>query len=135
MKLYLLFPLLALLSFTQPTKLELAGKWAYEGRVNNNNKTDCCAECPDLIEFRSNYSYIVLNDCYGNDPRKPIVETGKWEVAESSKKVILKERKFTTNHYLYSPKKQIEVAIVSLDGKKLKVRYGQGEIEQYTREK
>ncbi|WP_066836723.1 hypothetical protein [Rufibacter ruber] len=135
MTFYLLIPLVVLLSFKNPTKVELVGKWAYEGAVNKNNKTDCCTECPDLIEFRSNNSYIVMNDCYGADPMKPIVETGKWEVAESSKKVILKERKFTTNHYLYSPKKQIELAIISFDGKKLKVRYAQGKIEQYTREK
>ena len=34
-------------------------------------------ECPDVIEL-SNGQYYVFNDCYGADPHRPLIETGKY---------------------------------------------------------
>ena len=34
-------------------------------------------ECPDVIEL-SNGQYHVLNDCYGMDPKRPVIETGEY---------------------------------------------------------
>ena len=36
-------------------------------------------ECPDALELR-NESYSIFNDCYGFEPKEPIIETGKIEI-------------------------------------------------------
>lgn len=36
-------------------------------------------ECPDFIEF-SSVTYEILNDCYGEDPRYPVIETGSYSI-------------------------------------------------------
>ena len=33
------------------------------------------AECPDVLEINQ-ANYVILNDCYGFDPKNPIVESG-----------------------------------------------------------
>ncbi|MEH6638605.1 MAG: hypothetical protein V7717_04980 [Porticoccaceae bacterium] len=48
-------------------------------------------ECPDALELRDQ-SYTIFNDCYGFDPRNPVIETGQIEKEEeyiyfSSRKV------------------------------------------------
>lgn len=35
-------------------------------------------ECPNAIIFKSS-TYEVLNDCYGHNPKHPIIETGKYK--------------------------------------------------------
>ncbi|MBQ4810263.1 hypothetical protein J8M20_02900 [Pseudoalteromonas luteoviolacea] len=35
-------------------------------------------ECPDALEFNGD-NYIIYNDCYGFDPREPIIESGHIE--------------------------------------------------------
>ncbi|WP_298445769.1 hypothetical protein [uncultured Ferrimonas sp.] len=35
-------------------------------------------ECPDLIKFESN-KYYIFNDCYGFDPKNPIIESGEFK--------------------------------------------------------
>jgi hypothetical protein len=48
---------------------ELVGQW---GLVETGN------ECPYVLSFDSEGGYMVLNDCYGLDPRAPVVETGQF---------------------------------------------------------
>ena len=134
MKIHLYIIFLFLLNPFQSSKPQIVGEWVYGGVANKKTQADYVVECPDFIEFRSNGTYTVLNDCYG-DAVKPIVETGKWSVNAPSQKLILSERRFTTNYHLYSPKKTVEIAIVSLDGKKLIVRYAQEKAEVYSKEK
>ncbi|MEJ8757250.1 hypothetical protein WG947_09605 [Pontibacter sp. H259] len=133
MKLYLLIIYFTPLNSEQPTGSEITGKWLYQGTVNKNNQTTCCVECPDLIELSNNGTYKVYNDCYATDPRNPQVETGKWQLVASSEKLILKERKFLANHYFLSPKKLIDLTVVSVDSKQLRIRYDQVKTEQYNR--
>jgi hypothetical protein len=48
---------------------ELVGQW---GLIEPGNG------CPYVLSFDSEGGYTVLNDCYGLDPRNPIVETGQF---------------------------------------------------------
>ena len=36
------------------------------------------AECPDVLVVKE-ASYIILNDCYGIDPKNPIIESGRFK--------------------------------------------------------
>jgi len=49
-------------------------------------------ECPEVIQFEQNGEYEILNDCYGDDPRYPIVEKGKWLFSCTTLKVVLFSR-------------------------------------------
>jgi hypothetical protein len=33
------------------------------------------SECPDVLELNES-SYVIFNDCYGVDPKNPIIESG-----------------------------------------------------------
>lgn len=134
MKIHLYIIFLFLLNLPQSSKPQIVGEWKYGGVANKKTQAEHIVECPDFIEFRSNGTYTVLNDCYG-DAVKPVVETGKWNINASSQKLTLSERRFITNYHLYSPKRIVEIAIVSIDGKKLIVRYAQEKAEIYSREK
>ena len=35
------------------------------------------SECPDVLEVNE-ASYVILNDCYGLDPKNPIIESGSF---------------------------------------------------------
>ena len=135
MKLYLLGLIFSLLIVQQPTQPNIIGNWVYDGEIDKKNQIQCCIECPELLKINSNGSYSVLNDCYADDLRKPVVETGKWEFVEPQKKLILKDRKFLTNPYLFSQMKTIELKVVLVDSKKLKLKYNQDSIVQYKRVK
>lgn len=47
------------------------------------NRANVKVECPNVIIF-SEHKYRMLNDCYGHDPRDPIMETGDFEKSENS---------------------------------------------------
>lgn len=72
----------------------IVGKWKMEGCEES------FIECPDIITFNEDSTYKVFNDCYGADTNNPIVETGNWESTSDS--LILKNRNFETNHYLFN---------------------------------
>ena len=36
------------------------------------------SECPYVLSFNGEGRYVIFNDCYGLDPRNPIVETGQF---------------------------------------------------------
>jgi len=36
------------------------------------------AECPDVLEINE-ANYVILNDCYGFDPKNPIIESGSFD--------------------------------------------------------
>jgi len=38
-------------------------------------------ECPDLLIF-SGSEYEVINDCYGINPRKPVIDSGSFEIKD-----------------------------------------------------
>ena len=72
----------------------LSGTWKHVG-----NNQEGIIECPDVLLLQgSNNTYIILNDCYGNDITSPIVETGKWYLDKAQTKITLLERTFTTNY-------------------------------------
>jgi hypothetical protein len=51
-------------------------------------------ECADVILFRKDKSYQILNDCYGKDGRNPIIEEGIWEYDSDRMLISLFFRKF-----------------------------------------
>lgn len=115
----------------QKNSIHIVGKWVYNGTVTQKGQVDCCVECPEVIEFKSNGSYIVLNDCYGENPNNPVVEKGTWEILMQAKKLILKNRNFLTNYHIHSSEKEIEFKVMVLNDKILEVKSKQGENERY----
>ncbi len=118
----------------QGTTISIVGSWYYKGDIEQGDKVGSLPECPDMIEFKSNGSYVVYNDCYGPDAKNPVVERGKWEVNKPLNKLILKERSFAINYTLYSSDKKIELDIIALNANTMKVRFGKEGVELYTKE-
>ncbi len=104
----------------------LIGKWEY----SKKNDKNLFVECPDVLNFKSDGKYTVLNECYGNDGMNPIVETGFWRLNSDKKQVIL-SRKFLINYYfLGSQKEKITMKIIKFTGKSLIIKFG-GKVELY----
>ena len=119
----------------QKNSIQIIGKWLYKGTVTQKGQVDCCVECPELIEFKSNGSYIVLNDCYGENPNNPVIEKGTWEISIPAKKLILRNRNFLTNYQIHSSEKEIEFKVVFLNDKILEVKSKKGQNERYSKMK
>lgn len=47
-------------------------------------------ECPDAITFDKE-KYVIFNDCYGLDPKYPVIETGRYENKEGFISFIQRE--------------------------------------------
>lgn len=80
---------------SQPDSL-IVGTWVHsatEGYVGTQ-------ECPDFIAFSASGSYQIENECAGVDPRRPVVETGKWksEYTDGSSFLLLSERSNKADH-------------------------------------
>jgi hypothetical protein len=75
-------------------KKNILGKWEY----SKKNDKNLFVECPDILNFKSDGKYTVLNECYGNDGMNPVVETGSWKLS-SSKKQLSFTRKFLINYF------------------------------------
>jgi hypothetical protein len=58
-----------------------ASEWE---QVNSANEK---VECPNFIIF-AEHKYRMLNDCYGDNPSDPIMETGDFEKNENSLTLI-----------------------------------------------
>ncbi|GAA6135174.1 hypothetical protein NBRC116188_19640 [Oceaniserpentilla sp. 4NH20-0058] len=73
--------------------------------------------CPYSILFRKNGVYEILNDCYGFDPKLPIVEKGRFYIGNNeisfTKREIFSEYNFLGSNGLSS------VKILSLNDKEL----------------
>ena len=104
----------------------LIGKWEY----SKKNDKNLFVECPDVLTFKSDGKYTVLNECYGNDGMNPIVETGYWKL-NSNKKQLSLNRKFLINYYfLGSKKERVVIKIVKFTSKSLTIRFGK-KVELY----
>lgn len=105
---------------------KLLGKWEY----SNKNDKKLFVECPDVLNFKSDGKYTVMNESYGNDGMNPIVETGFWKL-NSNKKQLSLCRKFLINYYfLGSKKERVVIKIVKFTSKSLTIRFG-GKVELY----
>ncbi len=88
-------------------------------------KTMNIDECSDVFVFSTDGSYKIFNDCYGQNKKEPIVESGKWKVSES--KIYFNDRKFTSNYTLYSVNKSVVLTITSLTADSLKINFNGNE--------
>jgi hypothetical protein len=109
-------------------KKNILGKWEY----SKKNDKNLFVECPDVLIFKSDGKYTVLNECYGNDGMNPIVETGYWKL-NSNKKQLSLNRKFLINYYfLGSKKERVMIKILKFTNKSLTIKFGK-RLELYER--
>lgn len=103
--------------FSQDLSTKLIGMWEYAGTKHND-----FVECPEILIFKLDSTYLILNECYGFDPIKPIVEKGKWKVSEKLNAVSLQNRKIS-KEYVYKNTKiqQLNLYIKEISDSTLKV--------------
>jgi hypothetical protein len=87
-------------------------------------------ECADAMVFQPGNSYMIYNDCYGDDPMDPLVEKGLYQIHESEEELILTERAFTTNYTAFSPGR-ITLQITRLTKDTLHLKNDQGREYRY----
>lgn len=56
-------------------------------------------ECTDLLQFKADGHYELLNDCYATDPTNAILESGNWSLDSSSSSLTLSKRQFNGGNY------------------------------------
>jgi hypothetical protein len=78
-------------------------------------------ECPDVIKIDASKKYEVLNDCYGIDPKHPLLEEGIWSFNEKEKKLTFKNRVFKLQQFQGAD--IIEYNILEISETTLKVNY------------
>ena len=107
----------------QTTSHKIIGRWLYKGTENNKTKA---LECPDMLIFNGDGSYLILNDCYGVNYDNPVVEQGKWTLNTKGNVIILKDRKFTTNYALHDTSQGMTMHLKECTGESLKICFYQG---------
>lgn len=82
----------------------IEGTWILE-RVNS----ETIIECADVITFNGNGNYAILNDCYGIDAKRPVIESGTWNYDAERMVITLSNRDFVTDisDYVYRDNAQI----------------------------
>ncbi|MEM6737042.1 MAG: hypothetical protein AAF620_13335 [Bacteroidota bacterium] len=83
---------------------EIIGDWLYLKPKEESNIF--FVECPDEIRFKSDGTYVIVNDCYGIG-KSQLVEDGFWNL--KGDQINLKNRNLSTN---YSITKSIEDPLV-----------------------
>lgn len=71
---------------------ELHGKWIFADNL----------DCPDVLEFNSNGTYSVFNDCGSFNPEHPIIEKGNWKLESKENVLILFQREFVSPNSVFS---------------------------------
>jgi hypothetical protein len=120
------------IAYGQNASHKIIGRWQYKG-VENSKKQ--AVECPDVLVFNPDGNYQILNDCYSINTQTPTIEQGKWIYDPKDKKIILKNRKFTTNVTFHDSSAELTLYIKEGTGKLLKICFNYGEciVEKYER--
>jgi hypothetical protein len=84
MKMVISFILLSLFS-TSSFGDNLSGSWL-EIELRKGNSVN--VECPFAFDFDNLGRYSILNDCYGDNPKLPEVETGNFELDNKGNGVL-----------------------------------------------
>lgn len=77
-------------------------------------------ECPNIIIFGKK-TYRILNDCYGDDPKSPIMETGEFKQSDNA--LVLTHRKIKTSD-LFSNQDDLHFQLIRF-GDFVKLKYGE----------
>lgn len=91
----------------------LAGKWQYLEK-----------ECPEVAVFYENGTYKIYNDCYAEDQKNPIIETGQWKLSDDKTKLYLTNRDVRKGggYKIWTDKKSL-ILRISLKNQTLKIYY------------
>jgi len=108
---------------SQNASNKIIGNWLYKGTENNMGQG---MECPDLLVFNTDGNYSILNDCYGDDIKSPIVEQGKWVYDSKEKKITLKDRIYSTNYTFHHNTPVLTLYVKEGTAKLLKLCFNQG---------
>lgn len=95
----------------------IAGRWLYKG-INNRN---LAIECPDVLIFGADGSYSVLNECYGEGIKIPLVEKGRWHFDSNQDKILLTDRKFFTNYVFHDSISLLVIHLKEVTDKAMKI--------------
>jgi len=71
---------------------DLHGRWIFADNL----------DCPDLLDFNSNGTYSVFNDCGSLNPEHPVIEKGSWKFESKEKVLILFKREFVSPNSVFS---------------------------------
>ncbi|MBQ4836585.1 hypothetical protein [Pseudoalteromonas luteoviolacea] len=78
-------------------------------------------ECPDLLKLQGE-RYSIYNDCYGTDPRHPIIETGNIILNENH--ITFHTRSINQDSFLQRGTNSIKLIVLLKTDAKLHLRYG-----------
>ncbi len=78
-------------------------------------------ECPDVLELSGN-NFIIFNDCYGLDPKEPIIETGKVEIGNNY--FFFSDRKIKQQSFLQENTKRQKLKVLLKTKDELKLQSG-----------
>jgi hypothetical protein len=93
--------------------ISIIGEWKY---IDDN-------ECPDLIVISADGMYSIFNDCYSENPEKPIIEKGIWR--KNNSELIFLEREFISESSsfidLYGAESELSIKIELVTATKMKL--------------
>ena len=107
----------------------LIGMWEFTGPDGE------IGECPDLIAFHPDGDYEIWNDCYGEDPSNPLVETGSWRLPSSTRLELGDRELLTAAESPWGEDAALEFTVFELSSDTLRFASGAApeDIERYRR--
>jgi len=118
--------------YSQNSYNKIIGSWLYKGIENKD-----FIECPDFLTFKNDSSYIIFNDCYGNNPESPIIEKGIWSFHFKENTILLKNRKYFINYIFQNDSsKVLTLFIKEISEKTMKICFSNKDnciVEQYVK--
>lgn len=124
-------PLLAVLAgcHLADPEARLIGVWEFTGPDGEQG------ECPDIIEFQAGGDYMVWNECFGDDPTNPVVESGSWRVPNSTTLQLTDRELLSVNESPWGEAEALQFFIFELSSDSLRFSAGASaeNVERYRR--
>jgi hypothetical protein len=104
------------LCYSQNNEKLLIGKWTPQA-----DSSVGYIECASVIKIEPTKKYEVFNDCYGFNPKNPVIEEGIWSYNPKEKKLTFYNRIFKVKGI--GGEDKMEYNVLELTGNSLKVDY------------
>lgn len=96
---------------TQDSYNDLTGNW-----ILTESNGEIIYECPDELVLKNDKTYEILNECYGDDLIKPIIEKGIWNYNKENNCIIFSNR-ILLSSYIFQNKDSELVIFIHKFGK------------------
>lgn len=120
--LFLILTSILQIACTQDNYNDFVGSW-----VLKESNGELIYECPDEIVLNKDKTYEILNECYGTDMRKPIIEKGTWHFNIEKECVIFSNRVMFSSYVFQNKNLELSLFIHEFKNTEIAVSYSKEE--------